>query len=118
MKYLKFDRAYMIEGLADTEGNAIMVPFETFVRGVVLTDNRWGKSIKTLTMLMDLREKVRSLSLEKLDSERVLALTDEEWEVCLAITEEPTSGYNVVAASACMSHVRDLKYAENSLERI
>lgn len=116
MKYVKFNNSYPIEnvngGFVTSEsGDAITVPFEIFFKGIILTDDRWGKNIKTLTMLMDLRDKVKPLSYNDINIDKILELTDEEWDQCLVIIEEPQNGFNVAAASAIFKHIIDFKEA-------
>lgn len=118
MKYLDFTKAYPIEDSSGSwvisqNGDVVTVPFEVFFKGIILVDDRWGKNIKTLTSLMDLRDKTKVLSYNDNNPNKILELTDEEWQLCLNICEEPQNGYNVNAASALFSHIKDLKEASS-----
>ena len=94
----------------------ILFPFEVFLKGIILVDDKWGKSVKTLNMLMDIRDKAKNLSYNDGKDNKILELTDEEWQMCCLISEEPTAGFNVRFASALFNHVKDLKNATNILK--
>lgn len=123
MKYLKFNKSYMVTNVdgnwvIQPNGETLEVPFEIFFKGIILIDDRWGKSVKTLTMLMDLRDKVKNLSFNDINENKILELTDEEWELCCIISDEPGAGYNVQFSSALLSHVKDLKNAPSDLNNL
>lgn len=119
MKFIKFDKNHVIEKfdgslVLDTAGNAISVPFSSFFV-MIMEDDKWGKSIKYLSIWSDIREKVKALTKDAHGNEKILILTDDEWLICNAVAEEPTIGYNVQLASACLAHANDLKHANSSL---
>ena len=123
MKYLNFNSSHIIEdingGFVIAEnGEALSVPFEVFFKGIILVDDRWGKSVKLLNSLMDIREKVKQLSFNDNKENKILELTDEEWQVCIDICEAPQVGYNVNFASALLKHVNDLKTAKSVMPEL
>ena len=118
MKYLDFNKTYPVEDvnggwIIQDNGVAVSVPFEVFFKSIILVDDRWGKSIKLLNSLMDLREKVKELSFNDNKPNKILEMTDEEWSVCLDVCEQPNAGYNINYASAILKHVNDLKSASS-----
>lgn len=119
MKYVKFNNSYQVEDIngnlvVSDKGDAVTVPFEIFFKGIVLTDDRWGKNIKGLNMLMDLRDKVKALSSNDNQTDKILELTDEEWDKCSVIIEEPQNGFNIAVASAIFKHINDFKNASST----
>jgi len=122
MKYLKFNRSHVVEDvnggwIIQDNGEALTIPFDIFFKGIILVDDRWGKSGKTLNMLMDIRDKVKQLSFNDNNENKFLELTDEEWNLCCIIADEPGAGFNVKMASALFAHVKDLKEAVDSLPK-
>jgi hypothetical protein len=118
MKYLNFNKSYPVEDsnfgwIVGDNGEAVSVPFEIFFKGIILGDDRWGKNIKTLTMLMDVRDKFKNLSYHDSNDNKILELTDEEWALACEICENPQNGFNVQIASALFAHIKDLKEASN-----
>jgi hypothetical protein len=118
MKYLKYNKSHIVTNVdggwvTQQNGEVLEIPFEIFFKGIILVDDRWGKSVKTLTMLMDLRDKIKNLSFNDIKENKILELTDEEWEICCIIADEPSNGYNAQFASALLTHVRDLKNASD-----
>lgn len=121
MKCLNFNKSHVVEDVnggwvIQDNGEALTVPFEVFLKGIILVDDKWGKSVKTLNMLMDVRDKVKNLSYNDGKTNKILELTDEEWDVCCAVADEPTVGFNIRFASALFNHVKDLKNASNVLK--
>jgi len=116
MKYLEFNKTHHIEDIngglvVDMNSDIVTVDFGTFFKAIVMSDDRWGKNIKTLTMLMDIRDQAKQLSANYYNQNKFLELTDEAWEICLEIVENPMQGYNVAVASALFEHIKDLKKA-------
>lgn len=119
MKYIKFNKSHVVTNVdggwvTQSNGEVLEIPFEIFFKGIILIDERWGKSVKTLTMLMDLRDKIKNLSFNDVNENKILELTDEEWEICCIIADEPGAGFNVTFGSALLQHVKDLKNASNT----
>ena len=118
MKYLNFSKNHIVTDINGgwviaENGEALSIPFEIFFKNIVLIDDRWGKSVKLLTSLMDVREKVKALSFNDNKDNKILELTDEEWQQCIEIIENPQVGYNVNYASALLNHVHDIKNASS-----
>jgi hypothetical protein len=118
MKYLKFDSSHVIEDvngsfLIAENGEALSVPFEVFFKGIILVDDRWGKSVKLLTLLMETRDSVKELSFNDNKENKILELSDEAWELACEIAENPAAGYNILYANALLKHVKDLKNASS-----
>lgn len=123
MKYLKFNKSHIVTDVdggwvVQTNGEVLEIPFEIFFKGIILVDDRWGKSVKTLNMLMDLRDKVKTLSFNDVNENKILELTDEEWELSCIVADEPGAGFNVQFASALLKHIEDLKQASNSKDNL
>jgi hypothetical protein len=118
MKYLSFSKSHPVEDInggyvISDNGEAMAVPFEVFFKGIIMGDDRWGKNVKTLTMLMDVRDKIKSLSYNDANDNKVLELTDDEWTLACEIVETPQAGFNVQLATALFSHIKDLKEASS-----
>lgn len=118
MKYLDFNKSHVVEDenfgwIMQENGNAFVIPFSIFFKGIILIDERWGKSVKTLNTLMDIRDKVKLLSYNDINENKILELTDEEWAICVEISNEPSAGYNVKLATSLFQHVKDLKEASD-----
>lgn len=118
MKYLDFKKSYNVEDingnfLVAESGENVFVPLEVFIKSVILQDDRWGKNVKLLNSLMDLREKIKVLSYPDSKEIKILELTDEEWAICVEIAENPQVSYNAKLASALLNHIKDLKEASD-----
>lgn len=116
MKYLDFTKSYMIEDsnfgyIISENGEAVSVPFEVFFKGIIMVDDRWGKSIKLLTDLMEIRDRVKELSYNDSKENKFLELSDDQWQMCVEISSNPQAGYNVNYCTALFAHVNDLKKA-------
>lgn len=119
MKYLDFNKSHVVEDenfgwVIQENGEALTIPFNIFFKGIIMIDDRWGKSVKTLNMLMDVRDKCKNLSYNDINEYKTLELTDDEWALCCTIAEEPSAGYSVKFASALFRHVKDLKEASSN----
>lgn len=118
MKYLDFTKSHVVTDLnggwiVQENGEALSIPFEAFFKGLVLVDDRWGKSVKLLTSLMDIREQVKELSFNDNKKNKILELSDEQWSLVCEILENPQVGFNVSYASALLAHVKDVKEASS-----
>lgn len=118
MKYLDFTKSHVVTDLnggwiVQENGEALSIPFEAFFKGLVLVDDRWGKSVKLLTSLMDIREQVKELSFNDNKKNKILELSDEQWSLICEILENPQVGFNVAYASSLLAHVKDVKEASS-----
>src|SRR6266705_387291 len=117
-KFLDFTKAHPVEDsnfgwIIQENGEALSIPFELFFKNIILVDNRWGKSMKSLSMLLDIRDKLKPLCYNDSNNQKILELTDEEWALCCEISNDPAVGYSVQYCTALFAHVKDLKEARS-----
>lgn len=117
--YLDFTKSYPIEDLnggflVSDNGEAQSIPFAAFFSGVILSDDRWGKTLSTLESLVDLRTQFKELSYIDSSQNKTLVLTNEQFDLCLQIIENPQLGYNVQFAPTIHKHIIDLKRASTT----
>lgn len=91
--------------LVDQTGSPVEVTFKNFVGSTILVDAKFGKTMEDVLSAVEIKTK---LAMEK----PTLELEDKDWERLLAVTSEPTNGYNTVVVVQLVSFFKAIKDAK------
>ena len=94
--------------IADPDGKQITITFEAFVKGTLLVDPKFGRSMADILSAVEIKNQLEKLNL---DAEE-LHLEYDDWERLQKIAMEPSSGYNplvVMQISEFLTAIRDAK---------
>lgn len=94
--------------VVDADDKQIVITFSLFVKGTLLVDSKFGRSMADILSAVEIKNK-----LDKLDSDaEELDLDYDDWERLSKVASEPSSGYNpvvVMQISEFLIAIRDAK---------
>lgn len=87
MRYIKIPEPIQLKVPGTGELVDKPTTFQEWLATTVLSDAKLGKTAKSLMAVADIQQKVE-------ESNGVLDLNDNEWELLKDVVENPTNGYN------------------------
>lgn len=111
---IKIPRAVSLVGLnglpvvMDEDGKQAVITFNLFVKGTLLVDPKFGRSMADILSAVEIKNQ-----LDRLDSDaKELDLEYDDWDRLNKVAAEPSSGYNpvvVMQISEFLTAIRDAK---------
>lgn len=89
----------------DEKGNPSVVSFRQFVTTVLLSDPKFGRTMADILSAVEIKNRLA-------EAVETLELDKEDWKKLLAVTEEPSVGYNTVVATQLISFFLAIKNAK------